>query len=240
MLQGHLTAKNKRRKKKRTSRAKIYLRREWSWEEQGATADKQQHYWHYAHMLHNTDYWHAISQRWRDDDVWRRGRIRTAWASSCERGGETKNRNPRQHIRLTTNSVIVTFFFPLVVVLLLIKTLITKYDEIPRNGRHRSVRQSSCCKKAPVFAGFYSHRPSSACVSSRPPWRPPGPWSRRAAPPSGRWPSGRCPLGRRRRRSCCSSAAPRCRAACGPCFSPWSPAGGDASALALAFSTWTS
>ena len=62
-----------------------------------------------------------------------------------------------------------------------------------------------------------------AGVSSQPPWRQPGPWSKPAAPPSGTWPMGRCQSAHRWRRSCCSSAMPRCPDACDPCSSPWSP-----------------
>lgn len=69
----------------------------------------------------------------------------------------------------------------------------------------------------------FPHLFSCGCVCGRPPWKPPGLWSRPAAPPSGRSPRGRCPSGRRWRRSCCSWARPQCPDACGQCSSLWSP-----------------
>lgn len=69
------------------------------------------------------------------------------------------------------------------------------------------------------------HLFSCGCVCGRPLWKPPGLWSRPAAPPSGRSPRGRCPSGYRWSHFCCSWAGPRYRDACGPCSSPGSPAG---------------
>lgn len=68
-----------------------------------------------------------------------------------------------------------------------------------------------------------AHQSSSACVSSQPLWKPPGPWSRLGVPPSGKWLTGRCRSARRWRRSCCSLVKLRCPASCGLCSSPWNP-----------------